>query len=292
LSLFIAALIFGVSLVLAGVVSFPRGEMACLGFVPLGVGTYLLLKAGEVRLDTPQQARARKGKPRRAWMFEIPLFAGAATLLAVIAIEMATPEAGKSQEVPPSGTVVSAQTGEVVTSFQRSTPQDAQVGGGDIFRVCDRTTEHPCQWLRESPPIKVEDGDLIEFGILLNNGGDAAVPYARLTVERWGGGITPEKTNPMSAKLDIQWNTGISRGVHAEVKLEAKGRQGFTDFNYVPGSTVLRTRNHRLLGRLPDGIMDNGIALANIGSPASCYYCDQRYIRLVFFEARVNEGAA
>lgn len=198
---------------------------------------------------------------------------------------------GSAMAVPPPGTVIDAQTGEVASHVQHSTSQNAQIDGGSIFRACDLTREHPCNYEREQPPINVDDGDLIRFGILLHNGGDPAVPYARLTVERWGGGSTPEERNPMLAVLDIQYHSSISNGIHAEVHMEAQGRQGFTDFNYIPGSTVLMTRDHQPLAQLPDGIMDNGVGLANIGSPASCYYCDLDYTRFVFFEAVVNQGA-
>jgi hypothetical protein len=201
-------------------------------------------------------------------------------------------DSGESaRAIPPPGTVIDAQTGRVATNIQHITPQNAQIDGGSIFRACDRTTEHPCKWNSDERSIEVHKGDLIEFGILLHNGGDPAVPYLRLTVERWGGGMTPERQNLMSAILDLQYHSGIAHGVEARAEFIAPGRRGFTDLNYVPSSTVLLTGKHRFVAQLPDGIMDNGIALANVGSPASCYYCDMRYTRFVFFKARVNQGA-
>jgi hypothetical protein len=204
--------------------------------------------------------------------------------------------------VPPTGTVIDAQTGKPAVNVQHSTPQEAQIDSGSIFRVCDLTTEHPCGYESDQGPITVNPGDLLELGILLHNGNDAAVPYARFTVEVWGGngtitergpgGRALERPDPMSLKLDIEYRTGtIDERTEESFEIDVHGSAGYTALNYVPGSTVLMDRHHHLLGRLPDGIMDSGLALANIGSPSSCYFCDIRYTRFIFFKARINDGA-
>lgn len=247
-----------------------------VGLELVGSGAYLLW-----------WARGQQEVGRPIWMGRLTVVA--VVVAPVIAAAMRGSPSGKGT-LPTPGTVINAQTGESTTSFQRSTPQNAQIEAGSIFRACDRTTEHPCRWVHGSPAIRVHDGDLIEFGIRLNNGGEPAVPYARLTVALWGGGWTSEGRDAMIAVLDLQYHSGISSGVEEEVKFDAGGGRGYTDINYIPGSTVLQTMNHRLLARLPDGIMDNGIALANIGSPQSCYYCDLKYRRLIFFQARVHQG--
>lgn len=199
---------------------------------------------------------------------------------------------GQALAIPPPGTVIDAQTGETAVDVQRSTPQDAQIEGGSIFRACNRTTEHPCGWDGSQGPVRVRPGDLIELGVLLHTGGDYSVPYARLVVALWGGGATSERPVPMTAKLHIEYHTGFSgNGIEAQAQLELLEGRGFLDLNYVPGSTILLDRHHNFLTRLPDGIMDNGIGLANVGSPSSCYFCDIRYTRFVFFRARMNDGA-
>jgi hypothetical protein len=203
--------------------------------------------------------------------------------------------------VPPVGATINAQTGEIAHNAPRSTSQMAQIEWGSIFRSCDRTTEHPCRYSADQGPIRAHPGDLIEFGVRLHNPNDAAVPFARFTVVLWGGGrdTVSEKSQgrsgrasqSMTARLDISFHTGIgSRHIEEKAEVDVLGARGYTTLNYVPGSTVLRDRHHHLVARLPDGIMDAGLALADIGSPASCYFCDIRYTRFIFFEAKVNGG--
>jgi hypothetical protein len=185
-----------------------------------------------------------------------------------------------------------------------STPRLAnqQLEFGNIFRACDRTTEHPCRYDADQGPIEARPGDQLEFGIRLHNGNDASVPYAHLTVELWGGegtiiehdssGAVTERRDPLEAKLNIEYKTGISHdGIEETVEIDVPEGSGYTALNYVPGSTVLMNRQHHLVASLPDGIMDSGLALADIGSPSSCYFCDLRYTRLVFFRTKVNDGA-
>jgi len=205
--------------------------------------------------------------------------------------------------IPPPGTIINAQTGEPAVNVQYSTPQMAQIGAGGIFRACDLTREHPCRYERNQGPIKAKPGDLLELGIRLHNGNDASVPYARFTVEMWGGQgtfiaknssgeVTSERRDPLSAELDIEYQTGTTHeGIEESVEIDVPESAGYTALNYVPGSTVLLDGHHHLVARLPDGIMDSGLALADIGSPSSCYFCDIRYIRFIFFKAKVNDGA-
>lgn len=217
-------------------------------------------------------------------------------------VERAISGGEQASAIPPPGTVISAQTGQPAVNVQRSTPQIAQLEFGHIFRACDRRAEHPCRYDADQGPIEAKPGDLLEFGIRLHNGNDASVPYAHLTVELWGGegtiiehdssGAVTERRDPLAAKLDIEYKTGISHdGIEETVEINVPESSGYTALNYVPGSTVLMDRQHHLVARLPDGIMDSGLALADIGSPSSCYFCDLRYTRLVFFRAKVNDGA-
>lgn len=217
-------------------------------------------------------------------------------------VEGTVSESGKALTIPPSGTVINAQTGEPAVNVQRSTPQIAQIEFGNIFRACDRATEHPCRYEAGQGPIEAKPGDLLEFGIRLHNGNDAPVPYAHLTVELWGSGGTiverdssgavKERRAPLPVNLDIEYRTGISHeGIEETVEIDVPESSGYTALNYVPDSTVLVDRQHHLVARLPDGIMDSGLALADIGAPSSCYFCDLRYTRLVFFRAKVNDGA-
>lgn len=237
---------------------------------------------------------------RRVIVFVVPivLVLGAGAYF----VEDAISGGEEASAIPPSGTVIDAQTGKPAVSVQRSTPQIAQLEFGHIFRACDKTAEHLCRYNADQSSIKAKPGDMLEFGILLHNGNDVSVPYAHFTVELWGGestiiehgssGAARERRDPMTAKLDIEYRTGISHdGIEESVEIDVPESSGYTALNYVPGSTVLMDRHHHLVARLPDGIMDSGLALADIGSPSSCYFCDIRYTRLVFFRARINDGA-
>jgi len=237
---------------------------------------------------------------RRVILFILPL------VLAVGAgayfVESAISGGDQASAIPPLGTVINAQTGQPAVNVQRSTPQIAQIEFGNIFRACDRTAEHPCRYDADQGPIEAKPGDLLEFGIRLHNGNDVSVPYAHLTVESWGGegtiiehdssGAVTERRESLVAKLDIEYKTGVSHdGIEETVEIDVPESSGYTDLNYVPGSTVLMDLQHHLVAKLPDGIMDSGLALADIGSPSSCYFCDIRYTRLVFFRTKVNDGA-
>lgn len=237
---------------------------------------------------------------RRVILFVLPLVVGVGA--GAYFVESAISNGDQASAIPPSGTVINTQTGQPAVNVQRSTPQIAQLEFGHIFRACDRTTEHPCRYDADQGAIKAKPGDLLEFGIRLHNGNDASVPYAHLTVESWGGdgtiiehsssGAVTDRRAPVAAKLDIEYKTGISHdGIEETVEIDVPESSGYTALNYVLGSTVLVDRQHHLVARLPDGIMDGGLALADIGSPSSCYFCDLRYTRLVFFRARVNDGA-
>ncbi|MFZ1990967.1 MAG: hypothetical protein WAW96_14490, partial [Alphaproteobacteria bacterium] len=67
----------------------------------------------------------------------------------------------------------------------------------------------------------------------------------------------------------------------------------FADLTYIPGSTVLFDQMGRVLAHLPDGIMEAGIALTDVGAPPSCSYCGNEYDRYVNFKVTVtNNGHA
>lgn len=146
-------------------------------------------------------------------------------------VESAISGNDQASAIPPPGTVINAQTGQPAVNVQRSTPQIAQLGFGNIFRACDRTVEHPCRYDADQGPIEAKPGDLLEFGIRLHNGNDASVPYANLTVGLWGGegtiiehdssGAVTERRDPLAAKLDIEYKTGISQdGIEETVEID------------------------------------------------------------------------
>jgi hypothetical protein len=194
---------------------------------------------------------------------------------------------------PPPGTVIDAATGGVAHHIDRHTNrQDAYLSGGESFRACDLTTETKCAYNAQKPPA-VSDGDVVEIGIMLYNPGESPVPYATLFVIRSSMvSSTLPRQSSIQLNLTINWPeaTGLKLSpIREELNLPAASpRDGYISLAYIPGSTVLTNRKHHFIARLPDGIMEGGLALASLGSPASCFDCGTEYIRFVFFKARVG----
>jgi hypothetical protein len=61
---------------------------------------------------------------------------------------------------------------------------------------------------------------------------------------------------------------------------------------YIPGSTTLTSPdNSKLLYHLPNGIMNGGIGLEDVGSPSYCFQCADEYARIVSFRAKVTSAS-
>lgn len=190
--------------------------------------------------------------------------------------------------IPPPGAVIDASTGSVMRHVVHTTPQFVQVGAGDIFRACDLTREHPCAWKADDATISARPGDVVDFAVRLNNGNDNAIPFARLYVRRYSS------VGLLEARVTIEWPGSHqlykpAPGVEDSAKISLSGGKGFTDLTYIPGSTsLLGSDDRRVIARLPNGIMDTGLKLGEIGAPASCFDCDSKSIRFVHFKARVS----
>ncbi len=195
--------------------------------------------------------------------------------------------------VPPIGTVIDATTGQLVKHVSsHTTPQFVQVGGGNILQACDPTTHPGCGVTgEEGAPLRVHIGDIVEFSTSLFNPNDIPVPYLRMYASTYGSSAGPGDWLTMS----IRWPTQAGRmrgpGRIDRVEVIYPHSVMFPSLTYIPGSTVLFKPHDQLLAHLPDGIMEGGIALTNVGPPTSCSYCEQEYQRHVNFEVRVtNHG--
>ncbi len=199
----------------------------------------------------------------------------------------------RSMTVPPPGSVIDATTGQVVKHVSsRTTPQFVQVSGGNIFHACDRTIHPNCGTIgKEGVPLRVHLGDIVEFSISLFNPNNIPVPYLHMYAYTYGSGAGPGDWIAMSIKWPIQ----VQFGHHMRspppinpVEVIYPHTAPFPALTYIPWSTVLLRTHHRLLAHLPDGIMEGGIALTNVGPPVSCSYCEQEYQRFVNFKMRVT----
>jgi hypothetical protein len=193
--------------------------------------------------------------------------------------------------VPPPGTVIDATTGEEVARvIARTTPQFVQVGGGAIFRACDLTRSSQCGYNQPGTPVRVRIGDVVEFSIRLFNPDNHQVPYLAIYVNSWsssaGPGAWVAPTLRWRTNFESHGPTSVS-GEPVEVIFPRDVR--LPDLTYMTASTTLFGAKGEVVARLPDGIMEGGIALVNVGAPASCSYCESEYTRYVNYKVRVTD---
>lgn len=200
---------------------------------------------------------------------------------------------GGGNVVPPMGTIVNATTGQVVqTVVNRTTPRFVQVTGE--ISACDLTTAPTCGYVREGARLRVHIGDIVEFSTQLFDPSNQPVPYLYMYTEN----TTGERVNGRLVSYD-----GLRMNVHwptryGDLREEPKSSEpveivypkatGATNLTYIPGSTVLFDQKGRVLAHLPDGIMEAGIALTDVGAPPSCSYCETEYTRYVNFKVTVT----
>jgi hypothetical protein len=236
---------------------------------------------GSRRIDLPR---------RRALVVGAVLFV---LLFALIGISWA-PWSSSSSTIPPLGSVVDAQTGQVVP-HPKVTPtlnMTGEIGGGPILLPCDLAIPN-CHFAKGILVAKV--GDTIEFSLKLHNGNNGDVAYAKLEASRGPasqGNKVPSKE--LDLNMTIRWPIGENQveevGGHGGERPVARlqlPESGLYNFQYIPGSTELLNQEATLRHHLPDGIMDYGIALTNIGQPVNCFYCDVQYVRFVNFRAKI-----
>jgi hypothetical protein len=135
--------------------------------------------------------------------------------------------------------------------------------------------------------VNASPGDILKFKLRLHNPGHAPLPYAELYVSEWSSSEADIRVN-LDIEMEGRGGTMTPAGPPASpADINLIGAQALTGLAYIPGSTLLEDARSRFLGRLPNGIMEAGIALANIGAPASCFACDTDYVRFVSFKAQV-----
>lgn len=202
--------------------------------------------------------------------------------------QLATSDAGAG--VPPPGSVVNAQSGEVLPPQPPIQPDEmnpgSQIEGGDIFRICIPAAEPSCPYDLGEKAIYARRSDMIRFKLRLHEPAGASINFLKIVA-----GDSPTKQG-MEVHVFLEWPTVKSAddtftSIHAAAKLRIPAG-GVHELEYVPGSSTLSDAVGDRLARLPDGIMDNYILLKNIGAPKGCWDCDLDYVRFVEFTARVR----
>jgi hypothetical protein len=232
----------------------------------------------------------------RKWRRRVALAALLACVGTGLVVWMLSPSS-KHSPIPPPGSIVNAQTGQIAYHAQIVPGHlPAQIGGGSNFKACDLSRERSCGYGKTTLQARV--GDTILFRVMLNNGSGLALPYLKLRASWQPETGSQERTKSLEVNMSLRWPEG-STGEHVyelttnsppvdpiHVQLQTAGHYGLT---YIPGSTTLKGREGHFFHYLPDGIMDTGgIALQDVGQPASCFWCALEYIREVYFHAKIT----
>lgn len=239
----------------------------------------------------------------------------AAGLVVVLVSVLALVLLSGGASIPPEGSVINAQTGEVVDHPRvTASHMPAQLEFGGIFRACDLSSKASCGSGHSGlTPLKVKVGDIVAFRVTLNDGFSVPINYLKLVAYAFPVTVvTDARSRPkklavspteLEVWMSVKWPERLGaqeivnepglihgheygeRGLHIHLKLP---RAGHYSLAYIPGSTTLINDETKFFHYLPDGILRTGIDLENIGPPRSCFWCAQQYIRYVYFHLRVT----
>lgn len=190
------------------------------------------------------------------------------------------------------------------------------IAEGESVEVCDRSADPKCRHARRTQfymPLEVHPGDTLEFTFELANGYTEAIPYLRISASPGHTQLsTPThlkvsknvsealrrtgEWRPLTLSVWVEWpsaagrlGTGAvtTRQPHIESAYLQVTAPGSYTLQYLPDTSTLQYKHPYFFHYLPNGIMGPGIALQDLGEPADCYPCDHKYIRWVYFKARV-----
>jgi hypothetical protein len=271
-------------------------------------------------VTVPPAPRPRSNRSsKRRWFAKRYMAAGFAATFLLAAGIVASVQLRGGTSIPPEGSVIDADTGKVVAHPKiLASPMPAQLEFGSIFRACDLSARSSCGSGHDGPvPLKVKLGDTIAFRITLNDGFSAPIHSLKLEARSQKRVLVvdsqarPKKleTSPTELEINMSAKWPETLGTYEIVdepghvhggaagtrppkntiyfQLPHPGRYGLA---YIPGSTTLVNKEAHFFHYLPDGIMHFGLELENVGSPPSCFWCAQRYIRYVYFHTKVTTG--
>jgi hypothetical protein len=248
----------------------------------------------------PHEARrSTRHRVRRRWLLAWVL-TGAVFGFGIMAL--AVWPASRTVSIPPYGSVVDAQTGQVVhyvASHIQSKLPPLEIEA--LIWVCDISVRRPCEYPKTSQPLTAHRGDLLEVWIRLYD--EAKTPLVGVSV----GWFYTYETPPRFSTNQV-FNVGIAafdRPNGKQISEEAANSvdvrmlptgEGITYMPlYITGSTALTSLSPHFYHPLPDGIMGRQtlltksssvkrIWLTNLGAPASscadCRYQAMRFIHL------------
>jgi hypothetical protein len=266
-------------------------------------------RVSESLASAPAPHRTRRshvGTPRQ-W-----LIAGVLTVsvLALAIVAWAVwPGSSHGVSIPPVGSVVDAQTGQVVhyvaSRSQSNAPQEVDV----LLWICDVSVKPICEYPKTNRPVLGHRGDTFEVWIRLYNELETPVPLLGVTVdwiendENPGGpkNVNKQVFNVSVVSFNRPDGRQTSRGTSAALYVQMPPREAFSIYtpSYVPGSTVLTSLNPSFRHPLPDGIMQHEIEgtepnsrkriwLTDVGAPSSsCAECKSEHVRFIHFRVQI-----
>ncbi len=258
---------------------------------------------------------APRGSSVRRWVAKRYVVAGVVATLLLITGGFLLVRSGGGTSIPPEGSVVDAETGAIVAHPKViASPLPARLEfGSEIFRACDLSAESCGSGYHGPAPLKVKVGDIVAFKVTLN-AIEGAIHYLKLEAFSQPRLLNPTQVMPRVSQTELEIHLSIiwpeALGAHEVVNEpnfvhnhpeneEPLGNSfylqlphpGHYSLDYITGSTTLVNKETHFFHYLPDGIMrlGYGIELENVGPPLSCFWCSQRYIRYVYFHARVTK---
>jgi hypothetical protein len=217
----------------------------------------------------------------------------------------------RGTSTPPRGSVIDADTGAIVAHPKIATSKfPAQLEFGPlIFLDCDLSAGSCGNGHHGPTPLKVKVGDIVAFRVTLNDGTSSQIHYLKLEAlsQRRIFKALKVSSTELEVRMSVKWpevlgpyevvnepgfiHHHISGGNPPIQPLYLQlSRPGDYHLVYIPGSTTLANKETHFSHDLPDGIMNEGIELENVGPPPSCFWCAQQYIRYVYFHMRVTSN--
>src|ERR1700677_1311190 len=240
----------------------------------------------------------------------------ALVVVAGIVVAAWAPWSSARKPIPPTGAIVNAQTGAWSMTAPK-TPVEFPTGiaeGGSV-EVCDLSSDPKCRRVQRTGfymPLKVRLGNTLAFAFQLNNGYTDAIPYLSLDASAEHTRLSrpsrlrvPKNVSEalrrtgewsdLTMDVSVEWPSSgrlgsgpfTTRQAHIEGAFMHVTSPGSYALHYLPGTSTLQYKHPHFFHYLPNGIMGPGIALQDLGEPADCYPCDIKYIRWVYFKARV-----
>jgi hypothetical protein len=194
------------------------------------------------------------------------------------------------RSVPPREAIVNAETGKVEFGVQaKPEVSSGSLAGGQVLAACVISKQQQCSY---ASMVQAEVGSIVELDMMLFNGTTVPVHYVKLTSRslphvRTKDGIKSIRVDVSAISPPVLHTSNLGNVLKSDSVYVKFARPGAYYLSYIPNSTRLFGPEGRLVHYLPNGIMQYGVALQDVGPPASCFLCNKQYERYVNFRLKV-----